>query len=291
VINLYEALQNIPGISRQLRCKGMLFTNYDCPQTTNKERFFIECNFIAYVITGRRIFHKNERNWELKEGSCVFVRNGTIISERPNEEGWCVMVFFVPDNFLKQLFAENSNSLPLNNLPEIGEGPVMPLDVNGLSKSFFASMLPYFTQSPAPSEILLELKFKELVLSLLTNSQNGRFLSYLRNLVKENTASLEEVMYTNYTFNLSLSDYAKLTCKSIPTFKREFRKIFNDSPAKWVIKQRLALASRLLENSELSVAEIAYECGFENQAHFSKVFKGKMGQSPLQFRAHLQTVP
>lgn len=290
MINLYEALKNFPSLSKQLYCKGMLFTNYDCPQTVSKTRFYIECNYIAYVISGRRIFHKNEKNWELKEGTCVFVKNGTIISEKPKDEAWCVMVFFVPDFFLKQLIAENRHSLSQNVSADAIDEMVIPLDVNELSKSFFISMLPYFTQTPPPPESLIELKFKELVLSLLLNTKNGNFLKYLDNLNNGRTASLQEIMYNNYSFNLSIEEYAKLACKSVPTFKREFKRIFNDSPAKWVMKQRLNLASRLLENSKLSISEIGYECGFENQTHFSRVFKEKMGMAPLQFRNNLQAV-
>jgi AraC-like DNA-binding protein len=284
MVNLYEVLKNFPSLSRQLNCRDLLFTNYDCPQADGKERFFIECNHIAYVISGRRIFHKNRYNYELKEGDCVFVKKGTHVAERENGEGWCVMVFFMPDNFLKQLVNENRNSLPLSHLPEAGSDHILSLEVNELSRSFFYSMLPYFSMETPPPENLLELKFKELVLSLLANKNNDRFLAYLNKLANENTPSLEEVMHNNYACKLSLADYAKLTCKSIPTFKRDFRKTFNDSPAKWVMKKRLGLATELLLNTSLPVSEICFECGFENPTHFSRVFKERTGLSPAQFR-------
>ncbi len=289
MINIYEALKNFPSFSRQLHCKGLLFTNYDCPQTEGKEGFYVECNYIAYVLSGRRIFYKGKKSWELKEGTCVFVKRGSHISEKPAGEGWCVMVFFIPDDFMKQLVNENRNSLPLNDLPRIEDDMVLSLDVNELSKSFFVSMLTYFAQSPPPSENLLELKFKELVLSLLTNKNNKHFLSHLNNLSSGQNPSLAEVMLNNYAFNLTLEEYAKLACKSVPTFKREFKKIFNDTPAKWVLMKRLNLAKELIENSVMSVAEIGFECGFENQTHFSRVFKEKIGMSPTQFRSQLQT--
>ena len=290
MINLYQALKSYPGFSRQLVCKGILFTNYDCPQTSDKEKFYIECSYIAYVISGERIFHKNSKSWELKEGTCVFVKKGAHISEKPPQKGWCVMVFFVPDNFLKQLVNDNRNSLSLINLPAADDDIVLLLDVNELSKAFFFSMLPYFTQIPPPPENLLELKFKELVLSLLSNKKNNHFLSYLSNLYNETNPSLAEVMQNNFAFNLTLEEYAKLACKSVPTFKREFKKNFNDTPARWVLRKKLTLATELLENTSLTVGEICYECGFENQTHFSRVFKEKMGASPLRFRINFQTV-
>jgi AraC family transcriptional regulator, exoenzyme S synthesis regulatory protein ExsA len=159
-----------------------------------------------------------------------------------------------------------------------------------LSKAFFFSMLPYFNQAPSPPENLLELKFKELVLSLLSNKKNKHFLSYLTILCNDANPSLAEVMENNFAFNLTLDEYAKLACKSVPTFKREFKKTFNDTPAKWVLRKKLTLATQLLENTSLAVGEICYECGFENQTHFSRVFKEKIGISPLQFRTNLQTV-
>ncbi|MEO5983898.1 MAG: AraC family transcriptional regulator [Ferruginibacter sp.] len=220
----------------------------------------------------------------------MFIKKGTHIAEKEEGDGWCVMVFFIPDNFLKQLINENRKSLPLANLPEAAVDHVLPLVVNDVSKSFFFSMLPYFTQTPPPPENLLKLKFKELVLSLLFNKNNERFLSYLNNLAHDKYPSVEEIMQNNFTFNLTLAEYAKLACKSIPAFQREFKKIFRDTPAKWVMKKRLTMATELLENTSLSISEITFECGFENQTHFSRIFKEKMGASPLRFRTNLQAV-
>src|SRR5215471_6707374 len=146
MIDIYDALKNFPSLSKKLQCKGMLFTNYDCPQPEGKEKFFIEQNFILYVVSGRRILHKQMNNWDLHEGVCVFIKKGTHISERIGGEGWCVMAFFMPDDFLKQLMIENKKSLPLAHVREAGSDHVIPLELNELSSSFFQSMLPYFTQ-------------------------------------------------------------------------------------------------------------------------------------------------
>jgi AraC-like DNA-binding protein len=289
MINLYEGLKSFPSISKQLDCKGLLFTNYECPQPQSKEKFFVECHFIAYVLSGRRIFHKDHASWELKEGTCVFVKKGAHIAEKPAGEEWCVMVFFMPDNFLAQVVRENRKSLTIQDLPAVSTDHVLSLDVNDLSKSFFLSMPPYFSQVPPPPENLLELKFKELLLSLLSNKKNQHLLAYLNNLSNDKFESLAQVMENNYTFNLTLADYAKLTCKSIPTFKREFKRIFNDTPAKWILKKRLALAADLLENTSMTIGQIVFECGFENQTHFSRVFKDKMGVQPTQFRVKVHS--
>jgi AraC-like DNA-binding protein len=266
-----------------------MFTQYDCPQATKTQGFFLQSNLIVYVLTGRRVFVKNRKRWELSEGTCAFVKKGAHIAEMEEGVGWCVMTFFIPDDFFKRLVGDNLKNLTLANLPEAITDHVLLLNVNELSKSFFISMLPYFTQVPPPPENLLELKFKELILSLLSQKQNQPFLAYLNKLYNDKHPSIQEIVSNNYTFNLTLEEYAKLACKSVPTFKREFKKIFNDTPAKWVMKKRMALASELLENTKLSISEITFECGFENQTHFSRIFKEKVGMSPLKFRLSLQT--
>lgn len=291
VINIYEALKNFPNISRQLMCKDLMFTQYDCPQTTKTQQFYLQTNLILYVLSGRRIFRKNKKSWDMSEGTCAFVKKGTHIAEMEEGVGWCVMAFFIPDDFFKQLIRDNERNLPLGHLPEAGSDHVIPLEVNELSKSFFFSMLPYFTQTPPPPENLVELKFKELILSLFSQKQNLRLLSYLNNLYHDKQPTLEEIVQSNYTVNLTLEDYARLACKSVPTFKREFKRIFNDTPAKWVTKKRISLAIELLENTKLSISEISFECGFENQTHFSRVFKEKVGVPPLKFRMNLHSHP
>jgi AraC-like DNA-binding protein len=284
MLNLYQALKGFPPFSRQLTCKGMLFTNYDCPQEERKASVYMEQNVILYVIRGRRVYHRQQQSWEMKEGRCAFVKNGGFISEKPGREEWCVMAFFIPDEFLRQLRLDNQNSLIASNLVLDDAEPMLMLEVSEITKACFFSMLPYFTQSPAPPENLIELKFKELVLSLLANPSNLSFLSHVHALENRSRISVEQVMQNNFSYNLRLTDLAKLSCLSVSTFKREFKKRFNETPARWVMKKRLNMAKELLKNTELSISEISSECGFENPAHFSRVFKEKAGDTPIRFR-------
>lgn len=291
MLNLYQALKDFPPFSRQLTCKGMLFTNYDCPQHDGKTQVYVEHNFILYVISGRRIYHRQNLSWELKEGSCAFVKVGGYVAERPKGEEWCVMVFFVPDDFLAQCAKDNRNILGHSPWLTTRDNPLIELSVSEISKACFSSLLPYFTQDPPPPEVLIELKFKELVLSLLANPVNGIFRTYVNGLENDTAISLRQVMQDNFSFNLTLADYAKLSCRSVSSFKREFRKHFKESPARWVTKKRMDMARELLENTSLPVTEVSMECGFESPAHFSRVFRKNTGLAPLQFRHSRQNVP
>jgi AraC family transcriptional regulator, exoenzyme S synthesis regulatory protein ExsA len=290
MVKLYEILKSEQDVSRSLSCRDLLFTQYDCPQPVSKERMFLECNSIVYVISGKRIFHNFPEKWSMSAGVCAFVKKGTHISEKEYGDDWCVMAFFFPDDFLRGILNEHRQNLPLTDLPLPPEQHVIPLRLNEVNRAFFFSMVSYFNQSPPPPESLLELKFRELILSLL-NNENKPLLSHMVSLEDAKYPSIENIMLNNFTCNLSMEDYAKLACKSLPTFKREFNRIFNDSPARWITRKRLRMAADLLQNTNISIGDISYECGYENQTHFSRVFKEKMGLSPLQYRKKARVEP
>lgn len=65
---------------------------------------------------------------------------------------------------------------------------------------------------------------------------------------------------------------------------RQFKQIFGKSPIEALIESRIARAQNLLAGTEMSVAEIAEEVGYENVHYFSRQFKEKNGKSPLSYR-------
>ena len=56
-----------------------------------------------------------------------------------------------------------------------------------------------------------------------------------------------------------------------------------------ILRQRIALAKSLLANEGLSIAQIATECGFCNQAYLTNLFKETIGLTPLKYRNQLIT--
>ncbi len=289
MLYLYEMVKADPEYFKQLSCKELLFTQYDCPQTKPKQDLCSQANFIVYVLTGKRIFYQPGKTYMATEGKCFFSKKGAWVSEMQPHEGWCVLVFFIPDNYLKQFIKEYRSNLPLAGLVAGSTEQMIELDVNDTTRNFFLSMVPYFTQNPPPPENLLELKFRELIFNILINPANKELLRYLCGIADNNGPSLQDIMEANYTYNLSLEDFAKIAHRSLASFKREFQHVFKTSPGKWLIKKRLDYAGLLLNTSTKPVNEISFESGFENTTHFSKVFKEKFGVSPLHFRKQSST--
>ena len=53
----------------------------------------------------------------------------------------------------------------------------------------------------------------------------------------------------------------------------------------YILDIKLGRAGRLLVDTNKTVAEICYECGFNNLSNFNRIFKGKRGYTPREFRS------
>ena len=94
-------------------------------------------------------------------------------------------------------------------------------------------------------------------------------------------------MEDNFSYNLKLGEFARLSNRSLSAFKRDFRKEFKVSPGKWLLEKRLHHARHLLSNSGKTVSEAAFESGFENPSHFSRVFHEQFGLAPATLRLQI----
>lgn len=283
MINLYESVLTHPNYYRHFTCNNTLITIFSCPAEARlmKNKFsalWTQHNYLFYVVEGKKIWHTSEGVYEVGEGSCLFVRKGAFVLEQFFDTGFCLVLFFIPDDFICETIGKNFNApIKAGNHKQ-----VIKLNSSETLAGFFLSMASYFSETKEPAEALLELKFKELILTIADNPRNADLLAYFCSLAHEPRAvALERLMMENYRYNLKLDEFAQLSNRSLSAFKRDFQNIFHTTPGKWLLEKRLLHANDVLNyNRNKPISEIAYESGFETLAHFSRSFKQRFGVSP-----------
>jgi AraC family transcriptional activator FtrA len=84
--------------------------------------------------------------------------------------------------------------------------------------------------------------------------------------------------------NPAIDQLADVAAMSRRTFYREFHAATGTTPHRWLLAQRIILARRLLETTQLTVAEVARQAGFEDGSVFRRHFTGQIGLSPIAYR-------
>lgn len=96
--------------------------------------------------------------------------------------------------------------------------------------------------------------------------------------------SAREAVDAHYARPLALRDLAARAGVHPVHLAREFRRRYGCSVGSYARKLRIQAACVKLANSEASIAEIALDAGFCDQAHFSRTFRLITGVSPSQYR-------
>jgi AraC family transcriptional regulator len=88
----------------------------------------------------------------------------------------------------------------------------------------------------------------------------------------------------NLDTDIAVSDLAACIGVGRAHFFRIFRASFGMSPYRFVMRERVAKAKAMLEESRKAIGEIAVELGFPSHSHFTKIFRKMTGATPSQFR-------
>ena len=92
----------------------------------------------------------------------------------------------------------------------------------------------------------------------------------------------------NFKNHISLDEIADVASMTVPAFCRYFKKVTGKTFTKLVNEYRVVHATKLLYESQMSITDIAYECGFNNFSHFNKLFKENTGKNASKYRSELK---
>ncbi|MFD2916889.1 AraC family transcriptional regulator [Psychroserpens luteus] len=94
----------------------------------------------------------------------------------------------------------------------------------------------------------------------------------------------------NFQKHISLDEISDKVSMTVPAFCRYFKKSTGKTFTKLVNEYRIVHATKLLSESQMSIADVAFECGFNNFSHFNKLFKEFTGKSALKYRKELTQI-
>jgi AraC-like DNA-binding protein len=103
-------------------------------------------------------------------------------------------------------------------------------------------------------------------------------------MVDPHVARAVEAMKADPARRWTVAALARVGGLSRAAFARHFTRALGMSPLRWLTEHRLTLARERLERTDLTLAAIAVEVGYESEFAFAKAFKRLVGIAPGQFR-------
>ena len=95
----------------------------------------------------------------------------------------------------------------------------------------------------------------------------------------------------NFQQHITLDDIADEVSMTVPAFCRYFKKATGKTFTQVVNEYRVVHATKLLsEESKMSIADVCFECGFNNFSHFNKVFNDITGKSASSYRKEIKLI-
>lgn len=212
------------------------------------------------------------------------LHGGKQIQHSPSKAtGEIVIVTFHAD-ILKKIYQKELPGLLQQPRNSVSNQASETISNDFLIQKYIEGLLFYFENPLLVNEEILILKLKEIIL-LLSQTQNARAVQViLSQLFSPVAYTFSQIIEAHLFAPVSIEELARKTNLSLSTFKREFTKLYNHSPANYIKSKRLEKAAELLLKSDRRITDIAFECGFNDLANFTKSFHDKYKVTPTNYR-------
>lgn len=251
------------------------------PFTFEGELEDVACFF--YLVQGSLVSFDARGKSLTTQGNAVLKQCGRYVqrfgAESPDQCCEAMVVFLYPE-LLKEIYRNEVPSfLTLDEVPQ-----AKPVIGNAMVTQYMQHIALYFENPAAVDEDLAVLKLKELVLILLKSENSTNLRKLLSEVFGKVNLTFQQTVENNLFNAVSMEQLAFLCHMSLSTFKREFRRVFDDTPARYIKRRRLEAAERRLLTSKDAIADVAYDLGWVDVSTFSANFHAYKGISPSKFR-------
>lgn len=252
------------------------------PYFNMKQPHFHEENEIYYLISGERNFTINDRVAKISRGHIVIIPAGemhrTTYFEGGAHERYAILF---SEDYMQEIYdrygKEEIKQIMGEYFFRVPEGR------RSYVEELLGRMLYEYDGIDELSEAMIKVYFHELILFLLRCHKND-FKPEEIHVVDEMIQKAAKYIFENSNENLGLNDVAKMFGMSSSYFSKKFKAVTGFGFKEYLIGVRIKEATTLLLTTNLSVTEIAIQCGFNDSNYFGDAFRRVKGVSPNKYR-------
>jgi AraC-like DNA-binding protein len=247
---------------------------------------------IGYVVSGYKFIYTGDLRCEITPGDVFFLSKGThYIEEVPDgRKPFEQILFFYTAEQIGRVIAQlgvgyNIDTSVHHSCEECMLREYVVSPAWDALHTFFSGTGKNLREGFFSSDFTAEaLALTSLVYQIISRPEGC-----LRTRVLGSTDAEKELMerqLRDYIFSdITLEEFAKRTNRSLSSFKKKFKEYYNESPHRWVIRQRLMHARLQVISTDRDINTVADDCRFPNPSYFIRLFRHQFGHTPAQYRA------
>jgi AraC-like DNA-binding protein len=261
------------------------------PSFTTDFHFHNECQLV-YIVSGSgtRIIGDSVENYQ--EGDLAFVGPNVphvwYSKTSPNQEEQMAISIALYIN--PETVAENLKPfIDTQTLASFFEQSARGINIVGEKKEVISKILQ---ESLHQKEVSLLASFLK-ILELLMDSKDIIWLnepSLMKTYSSKNQGRVAKLMHflqENFRTEITLEQAASVADLQLHSFCRFFKQLTHHTFSDFLNEIRIGFACKLLQQSDLPVTQVAYECGYSNISYFNRTFKKIHGITPREYRQSL----
>lgn len=246
---------------------------------------------IGYIVHGTKYIHTGDKRKSLTRGDIFYLGIGLHYTEElpdadhPFEQ---IVFYYTPDELQRILLHLNITyrlNVSNNHLcSECRSRSEVTMPAWPAIRGIFLGAGNYLRDEGCLNDpAACNFKMTELIYHIVSH-EDCCLKSKVLGSIDSNKENFEQIVYGHIFRECSIEELAQKTNRSLTSFKKEFRRIYEMPPHKWFIRQRLIHSRLLLLSTSKSISEIGVMCSFPNTSHFIKLFKKAYGFTPANYR-------
>lgn len=252
-----------------------------------KERYVADSHYhnayeIYYLVSGSRRYLVNHTIYDIKKDDMILVPKGTIHKTTSMQKHTHTRFLInFSDEFVKSICDEMGKDA-IEKVFEITKISV-PESRREYVLGLFERMKEEKEGEDADgySEFLIKNYLSELFVFI--NRYNRKTTPEI-GITEEKIQKAAKYIYENYNKDITLADVANYVYMSESYFSKKFKRVTGLNFSEYLTNVRIKKADEMLLETQLTISEIAQECGFRESNYFGDVFKKLKGISPNKYR-------
>ncbi|MCD7926467.1 MAG: AraC family transcriptional regulator N-terminal domain-containing protein [Bacteroides sp.] len=220
--------------------KNVRLLQYANASTTENFDAYLTHHAIVFILAGVKQINVSHSKFRINPGELFLIPKGEYVMSEyiAGEHGFQSVMLFFNQKVARYIVQQLNETVP-EALTEMKKKEAIKIIPNNPEiQSLFHSLVSYSKEnSPFLCE-MIRLKFMELIYLLLDGHYRQTIISFLLDAARYETPTivvvLEKYLYSSHT----LEELAKLSGRSLSSFKREFAQEYGEAPQTWIRKKK-----------------------------------------------------